>query len=239
MPTRMNKNTRPWLMFVTDGDGAGGGTTPPAAPADGTTPPAPAAGADGDLGFPKDTPIDQMTPVQQAAYWRNQSKTQQKEAEAFRKLGLTPEQIKKLQDDTETARLAALDETQRAIEEARNAGKAEAEATASVKFLRPAIEGQIMGLTRAPGESIEDATARVRGALEFADLTKFVGDNGDLDADKIQTFAKSIGPTDSNGAQPQSDPLYDALSRHQEPTPSSGSVDAWEKSTYDRLSTKQ
>ena len=54
---------RPWLRYVDPGDGANG--TP----------------KDDDLGFPKDTPVDDMTPEQKVAYWHNQSKVQQRARE--------------------------------------------------------------------------------------------------------------------------------------------------------------
>lgn len=197
-------------------------------------------------GFPRNTKKDEMQPEEREHYWRYQSKKQQHEADTAKrelaewsKLGKREDLTAKLSQE-EQARRDGLDDSQKAIEDARTAGKAEAVTEVTAKLLRPAIEGQVLGLTRSPGESIEDATARVRSALEFADLTKFIGDDGELDADKIQSFAKSIGPRDSNVSTPQGDQLYEALSRSgATPPPSSGSVDAYEKATYDRMSNKQ
>lgn len=200
----------------------------------GTTPPPTEKPGDA---FPKDTPVAEMTPEQQVAYWRHQSKTQQKDADAFRKLGLTPEAIKKVLDDAEAARVAALGDQEKALDTARKEGQTAAVLTAQEKYLRPAIEGQVIGLTRTIGETPEDALTRVQGALQFVDVTKFLNDTGDLDAAKIQTFAQSIGPKDGNG-ESQSDPLYDILSRQQAQQPSSGSVDQYEKAAYERLSKK-
>lgn len=197
-------------------------------------------------GFPRNTKKDEMQPEEREHYWRYQSKKQQHEADAAKrelaewsKLGKREDLAAKLSQE-EQDRRAGLDDSQKAIEDARNAGKAEAATELTAKLLRPAIEGQIIGLTRVAGESIEDAKARVADALDFADLTKFIGDTGELDAEKIQTFAQSIGPKDSNASPTPSDPLYDALSRSGgTPPPSAGSVDQYEKATYDRMSTKQ
>ncbi len=237
--------------FIVLNDGPGGDN-----PGGGNTPnpdeflPGDAALSDDDFkakrGFPRNTKKDDMQPEEREHYWRYQSKKQQHEADALRrdndewkKLGKREDVANNLSEQ-ERRRREGLDDSQKAIEDARNAGKAEAATELTAKLLRPAIEGQIIGLTRVAGESIEDAKARVAGALEFADLTKFIGDTGELDADKIQTFAQSIGPKDSNASPTPSDPLYDALSRSGgTPPPSAGSVDQYEKATYDRMSTKQ
>lgn len=204
---------------------------------------------DDDLGFPKDTPVDDMTPEQQAAYWKNQSKTQQKIAEtekkkskAYEKFG-TVEDLQSAADAAEQARLAALDDNEKAIEAARTAGKAEGAQEASQgasKLLGAAITGMLIAHTKGAQETFEDARARVAGAIEFADLTKFVGENGDLDAEKVQTFAKSIGSADSGGNDSSGFDLLGAMQRQTTPTPGgTGSVAAMEQQVYDRLKPKQ
>lgn len=197
---------------------------------------------DDDLGFPKDTPVDQMTPEQESAYWKNQSKVQQraredaeKKAKSYEKFG-TVDDLQAAADAAEAARVNALDDNARAIEAAKAAGRAEGAAENSSKHLGTAVKGLLIALTKGAEESFEDATSRVDGAIEFADLTKFVGDNGELDAAKVQTFAKSIGSTDSGGTAQQGFPLFDAMQRQNLPTPgSTGSVTAMEQQYYDRL----
>lgn len=216
--------------------------TPPAPGAPAPTPPP----ATEDLGFPKDTPVEQMTPEQESAYWKNQSKVQQraredaeKAANAYKKFG-TVDELQNAHDAAEQARQAALSEADRTLEQAKAAAKAEGLAEGGARHLAPAITGWLIAHVKGANESIEDATARVAGAIEFADLTKFVGENGDLDAAKVQTFAKSIGSTDSGGTPPESFQLFDAMQRQNVPAPgSTGSVDAMEKATYDRLTSKQ
>lgn len=223
---------RLWFRYIDPVDGAQAG-----------------APKDEDLGFPKDTPVEQMEPEQKAAYWKHQSKVQQKKFEdaeraknAYEKFG-TVEDLQGAADAAEQARLDALGDNEKAIEVARAAGKAEGaqEATqGSAKLLGAAIKGMLIAHTKGAQESFEDASKRVSGAIEFADLTKFVGDNGDLDAEKVQTFAKSIGSTDSDGSTSGGFPLFDAMQRQGLPTPgSTGSVAAMEQQVYDRLKSKQ
>ena len=223
---------RPWLRYFAPVEGEGGG-------GDGTP-------KDDDLGFPKETPVDQMTPEQQAAYWKHQSKVQQKAREdaekatsAYRKFG-TPEELQSAHDAAEQKRQADLSEADRALEQAKAAAKAEGIAEAGARNLGPAITGWLVAHVKGANESIEDATARVAGAIAFADLTKFVGDNGELDAEKVQTFARSIGSADSGGDAAGGFTLFDAMQRQNVPAPgSTGSVDALEQQTYDRLTSKK
>lgn len=225
----------PRLRFVTTPDPTGGGGDP--------TP------KDDDLGFPKDTPVDDMTTEQKLAYWKNQSKVQQRIAEdekkktkAYEKFG-TVEELQGAADAAEQARLAALSESERAIEAARTAAKAEGaqEAAKSAQpLLGAAVKGMLIAHTKGAQESFEDAEARVAGAIQFADLTKFVGEDGTLDAAKVQTFAKSIGSTDSGGDASGGFDLLGAMQRQSTPQQGgAGSVAALEQVAYDRLTNKQ
>ena len=81
-----------------EGDG-GGGTTPPT-----PTPPAPAPAAT-DKGFPEGTPVEQMTPAQQAAYHQAQSRRWEARAKKFD--GLTDDEFAAMK--TKAARADALD----------------------------------------------------------------------------------------------------------------------------------
>lgn len=196
------------------------------------------------LGFPKDTPVEQMKPEEQAAYWKNQSKTQQRareEAEraktAYSKFG-TVEELQSAADAADAARIAALDDNQRAIEAAKTAAKAEAAAEFGNKHLGTAVKGLLIALTKGASETFEAATSRVEGAIEFADLTKFVGEDGELDAAKVQTFATSIGSKDSGGTGSEGFPLFEAMQRQSTPAPGgTGSVAAIEAAAYKQMTT--
>lgn len=229
---------RPHFRYLEPVPGAEAGTPPaPGAP----TPP-----AEEDLGFPKDTPVDDMTPDQKAAYWKNQSKVQQRIAEdekkktkAYEKFG-TPEALQSAADAVEQARLAALGDNERAIEEAKRTEYARGIAQGSSAHLATAVTALLIAHTKGASETFEAATSRVEAAIAFADLTKFVGENGALDAAKVQTFATSIGSADSGGAGSGSFQLHEAMQRQSTPAPgSTGSVAAMEQAAYDRLNPKQ
>lgn len=223
----------PRLRFVTAPDPTGGG--------DQSTP------TDDDLGFPKDTPVDDMTPEQKVAYWKNQSKTQQRAREdaeravkAYEKFG-TVDELQSAADAAEQARVAALSESERAAEAARVAAEAADEARqGSRQLLSAAVTGMLIAHTKGAQESFEDAQARVAGAIEFADLTKFVGEDGALDAAKVQTYAQSLGSKDSGGNAPGGFDLLNAMQRQSTPQQGgAGSVSALEQVAYDRMTNKQ
>lgn len=228
---------RPQFRYLDPVPGAEAGTPAPGAPA--PTPPP----VTEDLGFPKETPVEQMTPEQASAYWKHQSKVQQKAREdaektanAYKKFG-TVDELQNAHDAAEQDRQAALSEADRTLEQAKTAAKAEGLAEGGARHLAPAITGWLVAHVKGATESIEEATARVAGAIEFADLTKFVGENGALDAAKVQTFAKSIGSADS-GAAPESYPLFEAMQRQSTPAPGgTGSVAAIEAAAYKQMTT--
>jgi hypothetical protein len=227
---------RPWFRYFAPVDGGEGANN------DGKK------DGDVDLGFPKETPVEQMTPEQQAAYWKNQSKVQQTAREtaergkkAYEVFG-TPEELQAARDATERARLDALGDNERAIEEAKAAGRAEGVAQSATKHLVSGVTGMLLALTKNAAESFEDATARVNAAIGFADLTKFLGDDGELDAAKVQTFAQSIGPVDGDGTQSEAAWGQRFQSDHADRVPpapgATGSVASMEQAAYDAMKPK-
>ena len=227
-----NPFVNPFIRFVVEPGQDGGGD-----------------GGEGDLGFPKDTPTDQMTDAQKAAYWHNQSKVQQKAREekeralsAYQRFGSVEEleaQAQAAADAAEAARVAALSEAEKAAEAARAEGRAAGEAAGAGRHLQSAVTGMLIAHTKGANESFEDATKRVAGAIQFADLTKFVGEDGNLDAEKVQTFAQSIGSAGGVSNENGGPGLLEVLSRQSTPTPGSpGSVAAMESAFYDRLKAK-
>lgn len=146
-----------------------------------------------DLGFPKDTPIAEMTDKEQAAYWRNISR---KHEGRFKDIvgDRDPADVKKDLD--------AYAQLQR--EQQTPAEQALADAHA---------KGNTEGITSARNEA---ATAVFRGALEAGGITgddldeitanfnvaAYVTDTG-IDTAKITNFAKRFTPSGKDGDQQQ------------------------------------
>lgn len=170
--------TPPYLVFNTAPVDGGGESTPP------------------ELGFPADTPLTEMTVEQQAAYWRNEAKKQQRRADGYSKLGDPETVAQKLQEAdaaAETARKANLTEHEQAVEAARAEGRTEGEKSGNEKLLSAAVTSAVIAHVKGAGESYEDASKRVSDALAFVDVAKFRDENGDLDAAKVQTFSMTLG----------------------------------------------
>lgn len=207
------------------------------------TPPAPKpADKTEDLGFPAATPVEDMTDVQKAAYWRNESKKQQRRADKFEGLG-DPEAIRQritaADDAAEQARLAALSDNEKALETARKEGREAGITEGSGTWLKDAVQARAALLAQAPGESAEDVETRVNGVLTYIDAKQFVGDDGALDNDKLTKFAKSLGSGGTAPKAPAGDSLLGTLQRQTIPAPGTGgSVSAIEQAAYDRLTGK-
>jgi len=240
----MPKPLFPWIKFVDSGaDGSSTANPDEYLPGDADL-------NDDDFkakrGFPRGVKKDDMEPEERERYWRYESKKQQHQADSLRrendewaKLGKRDD-IKATLDQQEQHRRENLNDGQKAVEDARTEGRTAGETAARDKYLAPAVEGQVVAITRGTGETVEDATERVRGALAFVDVAKFLNDNGELDADKIQTFAQSIAPKDGNGNDQVGDPLYQSLGREALPQKgAAGSVAASRQAAYERNSTKK
>lgn len=185
--------------------------------------------------FPSGTPVSSMTPEQKAEYWRHEAKKKQALLKPYEKLGPLENLTQKL-SAADAAAQAALSEQERAVVAARTEGESAGFAKARELYAAGAIEASLVTLTRGNGETLEDASTRVQGALKFADVTKFISENGALDTEAIQTFAKSLGQTDSNGGNQQGDPLAGVLRRQaQIPTGQGGSVRQIEEARYAEL----
>lgn len=154
----MFKRKNPVLMFTTNDDDGGSGTTPTGNDDSGKP-----KGSE----FPADTAVKDMTPEQQAAYWKYQSRKHEDRVKAYG--NVTPDQALKAAEDQEEARKKALSDSDRAIEEAVERTRKESATTAANGVadaaLRMALRGRV-----------------IDGALAF-NRPSFVNDGvADLDA---------------------------------------------------------
>lgn len=153
--------------------------TPPPAP----TPPGP--GPDKDLGFPKDTPVAEMTAEQQAAYWKHNARkheTRYKDVVGDR----TSEDIKNDLAAYAEIQKQQMTPAEQALTAAREEGKTEAlkterEKTATAIF-RAALE-----TSGVEGDDLDDLTSNFN-------VANFIGDDG-VDTTKITNFAKRFSPS--------------------------------------------
>lgn len=140
----------------------------------------PATGAEPD-GFPANTPVAEMTPPQQAAYWKTQARKHEQRVKDMADY----DQVKAAYDEYQRLLAASQTEQEKAIAEAHRKGRTEA-------------------LTQAGGQLVEqwfraaigarlDAD-RVNTILDGLDRSRFLRPDGGVDTDKVQTYATSLLP---------------------------------------------
>jgi hypothetical protein len=122
-------------------------------------------GADGaDNGFPAETPVKNMTPEQQAAYWKHQSLKHESRATAFG--GLTPEEVQRLKDENDQLKQAGLTDQQRAIDEAEKRGRDSVAPILAHERVTTAIERALQG------REVDPATLLTLDRSQFIDGDK-------------------------------------------------------------------
>jgi hypothetical protein len=158
-----------------------GGSEPPNQPGD-----EPPAAPPADPGFPANTPWRDMSPEQQVNYWQHQARRHEDRVKSYG--GLTPEQIADLQERAEQFDvLAAASQTdsERAVSEAAFNARLVAEAEMMPRLVAAEFRAA------AAGRIEPDKLATI---LEPLDLSKFLTDDGDIDAAKVSAFVDGIAP---------------------------------------------
>jgi len=151
-----------------------------------------------DLGFPADTPLEQMKPEQREAYWKDKAR---KHEDRVKSLGnLTPEKLAELQEKAKRQDELELElgtTAEKAAAKARQEAEAEARATLQPQI----IQGKLEAAAARAGVSDEDLAK----AIEFVDTTKFLASDGSVDTDKVKAFVSTITP--GRGNQQQKGPV--------------------------------
>lgn len=158
--------TNPFIMSMSlDSEGGGSGAPNPKPDED--------AGKQKGPDFPADTAVKDMTPEQQAAYWKHHAQKHENRVKAYG--GVTPEQALKAAEDQEEARKKALSETDRAVEDARTAARNEVLTEAAKReadtALKLALRGRVIDGEKAfdRPEFVKDGAADVEAIVEWVD----------------------------------------------------------------------
>lgn len=160
-------------------------------------------------GFPAETPIEQMTAEQQAAYWKFQARKHENEA----KSRADYDDLKAKADELAQLKAANQTEQERALDEAREEARRQGENIGAERYLKDAVTSRFQFLT---GKSDED----VAKAFAHVDAHSFVNDEGDLDIDALKEFAGTFGVADSGTP---ADPVKAALERQRHGVAAGGS----------------
>lgn len=138
-----------------------------------------------DPGFPADTPVKDMTPDQQAAYWRDKA---QKHEKLWKAVEVTPEELTALRekaDQHDALERELMSDHDKAVQEAREAARLEAQAEFATELVTAKFESASAGRLDA------DRLAKILAPL---DLTKFLDAKGKVDGAKVQAYVDDVAP---------------------------------------------
>lgn len=176
-------------------------TTPAPEPTPDPTPPTPtptpAPTPAPDKGYPENTPVADMKPEEQAAYWRAQSRKHEDRYKSWSDTlgGKTADQIKTELDELGTLRTAQLTDAEKAVEQAKKDARAEAAAEFAPKLASVALNAALAHVKDEDRQAL----------LEPLDLSKFISTNGDVDTAKVAAFASKVAPSDTGTGKRQLD----------------------------------
>lgn len=141
-------------------------------------------------GYPEGTPVADMTPEQQAAYWKYHARKHENTARSFEG-GLSAADAKALQDKLAALEAEKLSADERALQEAQRqaaeAARVEAEQVWVPKLHRAQVKA--VASTRLDDESLGLF-------LEGTNLGAFVGEDGEIDSAKLTKYLDAFkGPT--------------------------------------------
>lgn len=169
-----------YLMTATNDDGGGGGDP---APSD-------EGGDSGDTDYPKGVQIKDMTPEQEAAWWKHHCRKN----ENALKNSVSQKKFDELQAELDEAKKQSLSADEREIESriqaAREEARNETRAAYAPRLVREAIRATTAG--RVSADQLNDH-------LEFVDLSKFLTPEGEVDTEKVNAYSAGLQPSRDDG----------------------------------------
>lgn len=141
-----------------------------------------AAAAAESAGFPKDTPLTEMTVEQREAYWKHQARKHEDRVKG-------QSDYDAIRAERDALKAASLTDTEKAIEAAKAAARDEAKAEAHAAILPQLVTAKFEALVagRIPAE-------RLTAILAPLDHTKFLTASGEVDTDKVQKYVDGLAP---------------------------------------------
>lgn len=154
-----------------------------------------------DTGFPPNTPVAEMTDAQKAAYYKHQNRQADNKLAAFK--GVTPQDIEQMQTRLQELENAQLSATDKALKEAATKAATDAKSAADAEWM-PKLQAAQLKSIAAP---ILNDAERLNAFLAMANPAHFVGDNGEIDEEKVAGQLTALfGATQGTGSQQQQPP---------------------------------
>lgn len=142
----------------------------------------------GDKGYPDNTPLAEMTVEQRAAYWEDRSKKHEGRNKDLLKLtgGKYGDDLKADLEELEQLRSATRTDAERAIAEKERETREQVTREFGARLAAAEFRA---ALAHVDGERRE----AIIGGLN---LSAYLTDNGDVDTDKVKSYAAAIAPAD-------------------------------------------
>jgi hypothetical protein len=143
-----------------------------------------------DLGFPKDTPVAEMTAEQQSAYYKHQARKHEDRNREWLAAagGKTAAEIKAEREELARLRTEKMTDSEKAVEAAKEEGRQAAAREYAPKMARLAFDTALAHV---------DEEAR-QVLIDSLDLTKVITDSGDIDTAKVKTIVGTLAPADKD-----------------------------------------
>jgi hypothetical protein len=145
-----------------------------------------------DKGFPENTPVVEMTPAQQAAYYKHQAQKHEDRNKALLAItgGKHGDDLKAVFDEYGQLKSASQTDAEKALEDAKKQTRAEV----AIESVRAAFDLVL------PDDMPEDKKTSALGVLNLA---AFLTPDGKVDTAKVKTHAASLAPAKDSGQQQQ------------------------------------
>ncbi|MGV9540920.1 hypothetical protein ACWDSF_06305 [Nocardia beijingensis] len=154
------------------------------APAD--APAEPGSEASSPRPYPAETPLAEMAPEQQAAYWKFHARKREDAVRAFG--GKTPQQIAELETQLNALKAERMSAEEKAIadavSQAQEATRAEVEQEWQSKYRTARLQA-------VAGTVLTDKD-QLKSFMSIVDTSKFVGEDGDIDDDAVMGHLTAI-----------------------------------------------
>lgn len=154
-----------------------------------------------DLGFPEDTPVAEMTWEQQAAYHRHHHRKHEDRNKALRGLlgdyitdtgAVDEERVREDLTELAEVRKKGRTDAENAVEDARKEEREKAQREYGTRLVAAEFKAALKSLEGADERDGTDKRDRIIAGLNMAD---YLTDSGDVDTDKVKSYAADIAPT--------------------------------------------
>lgn len=156
---------------------------------DGTGQQQPGGTQTSDRGFPENTPLAEMNPEQQAAYWKQQARKHESTVKEFGKRYGDYESLKERASQYDALLATTQTDQERAVTQARKEAAEAARAEAQREF-----GGQLVAARLQSALAGRLADEQIESLLEGVDPTRFLTDAGSVDAEKVTKWADRVAP---------------------------------------------